>query len=200
MQKACPHIGGLEGTALAETLAFNIQRGEFVQVLNISEFHCMDHRSKHSLQAWGRGSLWQHTHLLCSFLYKRTNCSDAVFWGQGLHVSIAGSSGKAMVDYLLWHLPRLCVQGRNQKRSPMYSITWLNALPNGQSPLFLLPLGGHHRLHTQVSRSSASADFLRMAVWFNVMLAKSGSIASVYMSVQDSVWNNSDPGWCCASC
>ena len=33
------HIGGLQDTALAETLSFDIQRGEFVQVLNVSGSH-----------------------------------------------------------------------------------------------------------------------------------------------------------------
>ena len=39
LQKAYPHIGGLQDTVLAETLAFDIQRGEFVQVLNICRNH-----------------------------------------------------------------------------------------------------------------------------------------------------------------
>ena len=39
MRNAYPHIRGLEDTSLEETLAFTIQRGEFVQVLNVSVCH-----------------------------------------------------------------------------------------------------------------------------------------------------------------
>ena len=39
MRNAYPHIRGLEDTSLGETLAFTIQRGEFVQVLNVSGCH-----------------------------------------------------------------------------------------------------------------------------------------------------------------
>ena len=39
LRTSYPHIGGLQDTALAETLSFDIQRGEFVQVLNVSGSH-----------------------------------------------------------------------------------------------------------------------------------------------------------------
>ena len=39
IRNAYPHIRGLEDTSLRETLAFTIQRGEFVQVLNVSGCH-----------------------------------------------------------------------------------------------------------------------------------------------------------------
>ena len=39
LKRAYPNIGGLQDTALAEILAFDIQRGEFVQVLNLSGCH-----------------------------------------------------------------------------------------------------------------------------------------------------------------
>ena len=39
LQKAYPIVGGLQHTTVAETLAFNIQRGKFVQILNVSGYH-----------------------------------------------------------------------------------------------------------------------------------------------------------------
>ena len=39
MKKAYPYVGGLESVALAETLAFSVQPGEFVQLLNVSRCH-----------------------------------------------------------------------------------------------------------------------------------------------------------------
>ena len=35
LQLSHPEMGGLQDTVLAKTLSFNIQQGEFVQVLNI---------------------------------------------------------------------------------------------------------------------------------------------------------------------
>ena len=39
LRNAYPHIGGLENTSVGETLAFTIQKGEFVQVLHVSGCH-----------------------------------------------------------------------------------------------------------------------------------------------------------------
>ena len=39
LKKAHPYVGGLESVALGETLAFSVQRGEFVQVLNTAGSH-----------------------------------------------------------------------------------------------------------------------------------------------------------------
>ena len=39
LKNAYPQIGGLQSTSLGETLAFQIQRGEFVQVLNVAGNH-----------------------------------------------------------------------------------------------------------------------------------------------------------------
>ena len=39
LKNAYPDIGGLESVSLGQTLAFTIQRGEFVQVLNVSNNH-----------------------------------------------------------------------------------------------------------------------------------------------------------------
>ena len=39
LKKAYPYIRGLQSVALGETLAFLIQSGEFVQVLNVSGCH-----------------------------------------------------------------------------------------------------------------------------------------------------------------
>lgn len=39
MKRKYPHIGGLQNTVLAETLSFDVQRGQFVQVLNVSRSH-----------------------------------------------------------------------------------------------------------------------------------------------------------------
>ena len=39
LRLAHPHIGGLQSTILGETLTFDIQRGNFVQVLNVSRSH-----------------------------------------------------------------------------------------------------------------------------------------------------------------
>ena len=39
LQLSHPEMGGLQDTVLAETLSFNIQQGEFVQVLNILGNH-----------------------------------------------------------------------------------------------------------------------------------------------------------------
>ena len=39
LKTSCPHIGGLQDTAIAETLSFDVQRREFVQVLNVSGCH-----------------------------------------------------------------------------------------------------------------------------------------------------------------
>ena len=39
LKKAYPYIGGLEPVSLGQTLAFTIQKEEFVQVLNVSGNH-----------------------------------------------------------------------------------------------------------------------------------------------------------------
>ena len=39
LKRAYPHVGGLQDTILAETLALDVQEGEFVQVLNMSGCH-----------------------------------------------------------------------------------------------------------------------------------------------------------------
>ena len=39
LRTSYPHIGGLQDSALAETLSFDIQRGEFVQFINVSGSH-----------------------------------------------------------------------------------------------------------------------------------------------------------------
>ena len=39
LKKIHPHIGGLESVALGQTLAFTVQHGEFVQILNVSNNH-----------------------------------------------------------------------------------------------------------------------------------------------------------------
>ena len=39
LTQAHPHVGGLESVILGETLAFTIQRGEFVQILDVSNNH-----------------------------------------------------------------------------------------------------------------------------------------------------------------
>lgn len=39
LRKAYPHIGGLQSKCLGETSSFEIQRGEFVQLLNIAGCH-----------------------------------------------------------------------------------------------------------------------------------------------------------------
>jgi len=36
LKNAYPHIGGLQSMTLAETLAFEMEKGEFVQILNVS--------------------------------------------------------------------------------------------------------------------------------------------------------------------
>lgn len=36
LQNFHPQVGGLQDTVLAETLAFNIEKGDFVQILNLS--------------------------------------------------------------------------------------------------------------------------------------------------------------------
>ena len=39
LKETYPHVHGLEPVALAETLSFSVQSGEFVQILNISRCH-----------------------------------------------------------------------------------------------------------------------------------------------------------------
>ena len=39
LQKAHPHVGNLQSSILGETLAFTVQRGDFVQILNIANSH-----------------------------------------------------------------------------------------------------------------------------------------------------------------
>ena len=39
LQKAHPHVGSLQSSILGETLAFTVQRGDFVQILNIANSH-----------------------------------------------------------------------------------------------------------------------------------------------------------------
>jgi len=39
LKKAYPHVDGLQSTILGETLAFDIPKGEFVQILNVSGCH-----------------------------------------------------------------------------------------------------------------------------------------------------------------
>ena len=39
LKDAYPHIGGLQPTILGMTLVFEVQRGEFVQVLHINDNH-----------------------------------------------------------------------------------------------------------------------------------------------------------------
>ena len=39
LRKAYHHIGGLEPVCLGQTLQFTVQRGEFVQILNVSNSH-----------------------------------------------------------------------------------------------------------------------------------------------------------------
>ena len=39
LRKAYHHIGGLEPVCLGQTLQFTVQRGEFVQILNVSKSH-----------------------------------------------------------------------------------------------------------------------------------------------------------------
>ena len=38
LRNAYPYIGGLESVSLGQTLAFTIQSGEFVQILNVSNY------------------------------------------------------------------------------------------------------------------------------------------------------------------
>ena len=39
LKKSFPHVGRLQPTSLGETLGFAIARGEFIQILNISNHH-----------------------------------------------------------------------------------------------------------------------------------------------------------------
>ena len=39
LRQAHPYIRGLESVSLGETLAFSVQRGDFVQILNVSNTH-----------------------------------------------------------------------------------------------------------------------------------------------------------------
>ena len=39
LKKSFPHVGGLQRTTLAETLGFAIERGEFIQILHVSNNH-----------------------------------------------------------------------------------------------------------------------------------------------------------------
>ena len=38
-KKSFPHVGGLQPTTLADTLGFAIERGEFIQILHVSNNH-----------------------------------------------------------------------------------------------------------------------------------------------------------------
>ena len=74
LKRAYPNIGGLQDTALAEILAFGVQRGEFVQVFELI-WMSLDHSIQHWLQVLVRERIRQHSQLLCVNAHERANCS-----------------------------------------------------------------------------------------------------------------------------
>ena len=122
-------VRAVPGTDHLLSTTMKVQRGECSNAEHI--WVSLDHRIKHLLQARGHGCLWQHTHVLCSFSYKGTNCSDAVFWGQGLTLQFqAAQEQRGNSDCGLFALSfarSLCAGEKPRDHICMYSIILLHA-------------------------------------------------------------------------
>ena len=112
LKRAYPNIGGLQDTALAEILAFDVQR-EFIQVLNLSGCHWI------TVSNIGCKSGFVNVYDSC-YVSLRTKeqlqqCCSVKTTNSSWSTKQFNLSGAAMiVDYSHWHLPHRCVLGRIQ--------------------------------------------------------------------------------------
>ena len=125
LRLAHPHIGGLQSTILGETLTFDIQRGNFVQVLNVSRSHWItisnigcEPETIAIYDSLGSGSVPARTsEQIAAIVFSSSSSIQLIFKSVQMAVTVVS---------LLWLLPHHCLKEKNQKRLIICSTSFDN--------------------------------------------------------------------------
>ena len=208
LRMSYPHIGGLQDTALAETLSFDIQRGEFVQVLNVSGCHwitvstigcrpgvvkiydsipscCVPARTKEQIAAI---IFTQDKELTLEFQAVQSQCgsSDCGLFALAFATSLCGGENPIQTNYiqhlLLSHLLDCFTQGV------------ISAFPRSVRMKKLAPPRGQETLQLfcqcRLPEQGEMIQCDRCLEWFH----------SQCVMVPECIWKSADAKWCCNSC